>query len=278
MSSNLTARLISGLLATAALLGTAFTLRGPGLKAFASIMVIIGAFELRKIFLSEESRSQRVLFLAVTLMPLTWIVEVFYPALPSEKLLLFEIALLSLFYLSSGVLMGRELAPLSTIFSFDSKSILGLIYIGVLPWFTIHITDFQHGELWMIALLLIVFFGDTFAYFFGKLWGQTKVLPTISPKKTIMGAIGGLIGSTVAAAASSLFLPEMPLWAWLLCGPIVGFIAQIGDFSESLFKRVAHVKDSGSIMPGHGGVLDRIDGVLFAGPVFYVLISINFLA
>jgi phosphatidate cytidylyltransferase len=265
-------------LATAALLGTAFTLRGPGLKAFASIMVIIGAFELRKIFLSEESRSQRVLFLAVTLMPLTWIVEVFYPALPSEKLLLFEIALLSLFYLSSGVLMGRELAPLSTIFSFDSKSILGLIYIGVLPWFTIHITDFQHGELWMIALLLIVFFGDTFAYFFGKLWGQTKVLPTISPKKTIMGAIGGLIGSTVAAAASSLFLPEMPLWAWLLCGPIVGFIAQIGDFSESLFKRVAHVKDSGSIMPGHGGVLDRIDGVLFAGPVFYVLISINFLA
>ena len=278
MSSNLTARIVSGLLAAAALFGTAFTLRGPGLKVFGSILVILGAFELRKIFLAQVSRGQRALFMAVTLMPLTWILEVFFPALPSDKLLTFEVALLSLFFLSSGVLMGRELASPSTIFSFDSKSILGLIYIGFLPWFTIHITDFKKGELWLIALLLIVFFGDIFAYFFGKLWGQTKVLPTISPKKTIMGAVGGLMGSTLAAAASSLFLPEMPLWAWLLCGPIVGFIAQIGDFSESLFKRVAQVKDSGTIMPGHGGVLDRIDGVLFAGPVFYVLISINFLA
>ena len=276
--SNLLVRFVSGVLAAVFLFSTAYWAGVRGLKAASAIIVILAAFELRKIFLVAEPKWKATIFLAVTLMPLTWILEAFIPNLPVDKLLIFETALLSVFFLSCGVLMGRFQEQLTSIFSFDSRAVLGLIYIGVLPWFAIHLTDFPRGEYWLIALLLIVFFGDIFAYFFGRAWGHKKVLPSISPKKTVIGAFGGILGSTVAGLINSQVLPEMPLWAWVLLAPCVGFVAQIGDFSESLFKRVAQVKDSGSIMPGHGGVLDRIDGVLFAAPVFYVLVYINFLA
>ena len=271
MPSNLRVRFISGVLASVALFSTGYFWGAQGLKVLASLVVSVGIFELKKIFLNQEPRRQGFLFLSLLILPFTWILEAFFPTWPTEKILLYEVALLSIFFLSAGVLMGRQTEALSSIFSFDSKAILGLVYVGLLPWFAVHLCDLKQGSVCLISLLSIVFFGDIFAYFFGTLWGRTKVLPSISPKKTIAGAVGGLLGSALAAGVSSIFLNGAPLWAWILTGIIVGFVGQMGDFSESLFKRVAHVKDSGSIMPGHGGILDRIDGVLFAAPVFYVL-------
>jgi phosphatidate cytidylyltransferase len=129
----------------------------------------------------------------------------------------------------------------------------------------------EHGDTWFFTLLAIVFFGDTFAYFIGRATGKTKIWPLISPNKTWEGAIGGLFGSVLGAILMKfLFLYEVPALAMVLLAVFAGAAAQIGDFFESLLKRVANKKDSGSLMPGHGGILDRIDGVLFAAPFVYV--------
>jgi phosphatidate cytidylyltransferase len=116
--------------------------------------------------------------------------------------------------------------------------------------------------------LAVVFSGDTCAYLVGVLFGKTKILPLVSPKKSLQGSLGGLLGSTLAAVVCWKFMfQDKDLDNLVVLAFVSGFIAQFGDFFESLLKRVADVKDSGSIMPGHGGVLDRIDGVLFASPV-----------
>ena len=104
---------------------------------------------------------------------------------------------------------------------------------------------------------------------------KNTVAPALSPKKTIQGAAGGLLFSLVMALAFKYYLPATPFYVLAVCGLLGGTLAQIGDFFESLIKRVSGVKDSGSIMPGHGGVLDRLDGVLFAAPLFYFA-AINF--
>jgi phosphatidate cytidylyltransferase len=130
------------------------------------------------------------------------------------------------------------------------------------------ILEIPHGKVWFLTMLLIVFAGDTFAYLTGMMWGNKKILPKISPKKTIVGSIGGLVGSGVAGALSGLyFLTHVPLWGLILVSLLTGIVAQLGDLFESMLKRVANRKDSGSLMPGHGGVLDRLDGVLFGTPI-----------
>lgn len=147
----------------------------------------------------------------------------------------------------------------------------GFIYLGVLPGI-LSLTLISNSNI--VAelfgfLLLSVFAGDVSAYFAGLLLGKTKILPIISPKKTIVGCIGGLIGSVGLGSTYAYFL--LPNFGWqipTLCF-LMGLYAQTGDFLESLIKRIAGKKDSGKIMPGHGGVLDRIDGVLFAIPALY---------
>jgi phosphatidate cytidylyltransferase len=120
-------------------------------------------------------------------------------------------------------------------------------------------------------LLAVVFAGDIGAYIFGSIFGKTKIAPLLSPKKSLQGGIGGLLFSAMAAVGFSYFLPNTPVFVLFFCGLLGGLLGQVGDFFESLVKRVAGVKDSGSIMPGHGGVLDRLDGVLLAAPLFYVI-------
>lgn len=99
-------------------------------------------------------------------------------------------------------------------------------------------------------------------------------MPKISPKKSIEGSIGGLAGSMVAAIVTLSFVPKVPLWSVVILGLLVGVVAQLGDLYESMLKRVADVKDSGKLMPGHGGILDRLDGVLFASPILLLGASI----
>lgn len=150
-------------------------------------------------------------------------------------------------------------------------SALGLLYVGILPSFVMGVIQAENGDIWFFTLLAIVFFGDTFAYFIGRATGKKKIWPLISPNKTWEGAVGGVFGSILGAVLMKiLFLYEVPTLAMVLLAVVAGAAAQIGDFFESLLKRVANKKDSGSLMPGHGGILDRIDGVLFAAPFVYV--------
>jgi len=122
------------------------------------------------------------------------------------------------------------------------------------------------GAAWMICLLLVVWGYDTGAYAAGRWLGRRQLIPHISPSKTIEGVAGGIVVAIVGAAVG-LWLVGVPAWHAVLIGPVVGLAAQAGDLAESLLKRAAGRKESGFLIPGHGGMLDRVDSFLFAAPL-----------
>jgi phosphatidate cytidylyltransferase len=125
---------------------------------------------------------------------------------------------------------------------------------------------------WILLLILAVWSFDTGAYFIGRRYGQRKFLSHISPSKTYAGLIGGIVAATVVTAVMLIGLGQAPLGA-LVLGPLLSLAAQAGDLAESMLKRAAGAKDSGHLIPGHGGILDRVDSFLFAAPaaVLYVV-------
>jgi phosphatidate cytidylyltransferase len=122
------------------------------------------------------------------------------------------------------------------------------------------------GAAWGLTLVLVVWGYDTGAYLIGRAMGRTKLVTHISPSKTVEGLFGGLVAATLAAGLGAALIGLEP-WHPLIIGPLVGLAAQAGDLAESMLKRAAGRKDSGFIIPGHGGMLDRIDSFLFAAPV-----------
>jgi len=122
------------------------------------------------------------------------------------------------------------------------------------------------GAAWGLTLVLVVWGYDTGAYLTGRTIGRNKLVTHISPSKTVEGLLGGLVAATVAAGVGAALIGLEP-WHPLILGPLVGLAAQAGDLAESMLKRAAGRKDSGFIIPGHGGMLDRIDSFLFAAPV-----------
>jgi phosphatidate cytidylyltransferase len=137
--------------------------------------------------------------------------------------------------------------------------------------------EFLGGERgWILVLVLGVWAYDTGAYLIGKRFGRAKFLTHISPSKTYAGLVGGIVAATVVVTAMTMLLGESPL-VGLALGPLLGLAAQAGDLAESVLKRAAGAKDSGTLIPGHGGILDRIDSFLFAAPVvaLYVLAVVS---
>jgi phosphatidate cytidylyltransferase len=131
--------------------------------------------------------------------------------------------------------------------------------------------DFPDGPNLVFFLLLVVWLGDAGAYYTGKRFGRTKLSPRISPKKTVEGLIGGVMMSIITAVVIHLtFFPEFPMLAAIVMGAVLSVAGVIGDLAESMWKRSAAVKDSGSLIPGHGGFLDRFDSILFTAPILYV--------
>lgn len=179
----------------------------------------------------------------------------------------------SVFFLTMALLTTRTSEDLKMVLETSAMGILGFIYTGIFPGLIIRLLTQENGHVWLFALMAFVFSGDTFAYLAGRAFGKNKLLEPVSPKKTIEGSIGGLVGSAVAGALVGVFfLADHALWAVVVTAFMTGAFAQVGDLFESLIKRVAEVKDSGRIMPGHGGILDRIDGFIFAGPIYYILV------
>jgi phosphatidate cytidylyltransferase len=121
----------------------------------------------------------------------------------------------------------------------------------------------------ILLLLIIIWAGDSAAYYGGRALGRHPLAPSISPKKTVEGAVAGLAASVIAGSAVGVaMLGEAPI-RLLSASLVTAVVGQIGDLAESALKRSAGVKDSSSILPGHGGMLDRVDSLLFAAPVFY---------
>jgi phosphatidate cytidylyltransferase len=158
---------------------------------------------------------------------------------------------------------GSSLAELSAL-------ALGLLYIpGLL---TVQLNLIRNGPPWVFLLYASVWSADSMAYYVGKGIGRHKLYVEISPNKTVEGAFGSILGGVLGALIiQQLFMPGLSFFRTTLIGVVVGATTIVGDLVESMFKRDRGVKDSSHILPGHGGVLDKIDGVTFAGPVFYWL-------
>lgn len=152
-----------------------------------------------------------------------------------------------------------------------TKQLMGIIYVPLLISHLVLIRNGIDGIVWTYFLLFIVFFGDTGAFYIGSYFGRHKLSPIISPNKTIEGALGGIAANlSVGALFKYFFIPRLPWGLSLLFILIIGVVGQVGDLFESKLKRDSNIKDSGSLLPGHGGILDRIDALLFAAPVAYL--------
>jgi phosphatidate cytidylyltransferase len=164
-----------------------------------------------------------------------------------------------------------------------SSTVFGALYVGLLGAVAILTTmwtdpstagdTFWPERRWILVLLAGVWSFDTGAYLVGRAIGRRPFLPWISPKKTLEGVLGGMVVATVVVALVLAISGSSPLEA-LVLGPLLGAVAQAGDLAESLLKRAAGVKDSGTLLPGHGGILDRVDSILFAAPVLAAWVAL----
>lgn len=257
-------RVLSALVAVAILIGLYYFLGNNGLKLFTVFGVFVGGFELMKLlFKPEDSKLNRTAF--YVFLVTIFFLSSLYPHLSGSIFCLF-----SVFFCLISLVTHYKFEDLETLTHFQAKGMMGFLYMGLLPSFPILILNGPHGIIWFLMLLLVVFAGDIGAYATGVNFGRRKLMPTISPKKSLEGSVGGLISSSAMGFVISYFLPHIPVLYMVLLSLLTAVAGQLGDLFESQLKRVAGVKDSGQIMPGHGGVLDRIDGVLFACPVIYL--------
>lgn len=157
-------------------------------------------------------------------------------------------------------------SPSATLYDI-SRLVVSLVYIPLLLSYQIHLRRF--GPEWIIMLYACIWASDSMAYYIGSSFGKRKLYEAVSPNKTVAGAAGSVLGGLVGALfIRSVLINSLPVVSAVSAGMIIGGIAVAGDLVESMFKRDAGVKDSGGLIPGHGGVLDKIDSVLFAGPFF----------
>jgi phosphatidate cytidylyltransferase len=260
--NSLVTRFISAVIALALLGSIFYFLKIMGLKIAILFAVLVGAWELDKVLFRDNSTTKhRFVFYWCSVL-----IFILSSLRPQHAGLIFSFFFVcfSVFSISAA----RKNPNLNQLADLEAKAAMGFFYVGLLPSFAYQLIDIPNGIYWFTSLLAVVFAGDVGAYTVGILFGQRKIMPNISPKKTFEGAIGGLVFSLIAGLSCSYLFPEISKLHFCLLSVATGVIAQFGDYFESLLKRVANVKDSGQLMPGHGGVLDRIDGVLFGCPVF----------
>jgi phosphatidate cytidylyltransferase len=148
--------------------------------------------------------------------------------------------------------------------------LMGILYVPLLIGHLLLLRGLPHGIPWVFLVLVIVMSGDSGAYYVGCNFGKRKLYPAVSPNKSVEGSLGGVAGSLAGAfIARATFFPELSVADAILTAILLGVLGQLGDLFESLLKRSFGVKDSGTIIPGHGGILDRLDSILFAAPAAY---------
>ncbi|SDW52372.1 phosphatidate cytidylyltransferase [Marininema mesophilum] len=178
-----------------------------------------------------------------------------------------------------NILTGLVLLLLLTVVSRNrvqteeiSYLFLGSLYIGFGFSYMLQARMLSEGLSWSLLVIVMTFANDSGAYFIGRKWGSSKLWPSISPNKTVEGALGGLLCSIIASGIFVLLRPELGNFLEILAvGLLISIVGQIGDLVESAMKRSTGTKDSGTILPGHGGVLDRFDSLLLIFPVLHLL-------
>lgn len=198
-------------------------------------------------------------------------------SLPSLEILPFSISVWG-FSIILICLVYALISEKNKPFAYFSEFFFGLIYVAIpfallASFHFLNDLQIEDNEL-LIGFFIILWCNDVFAYLVGSAIGKTKLAVKISPNKTWEGTIGGIILSILSAFIISKYFFSLDVVNWLVLGLLISIFATLGDLLESKFKRQAGIKDSGKIMPGHGGVLDRFDGMILAAPVVYIYLSI----
>ncbi len=251
---DLKVRTISGLIGIAILIGV-ILLGGQFLGISILILSLIG---LREFYQALENIEYKPFYLVGSLISIGIYLSIVF----SEIINLEFVMILGILLLLASYLLDDKLE-----FKIHDLGItlLGALYIP-LSLFHIYMLD---GNLAIWLIFLIPFGSDTFAYFVGNLFGKRKLSPTISPNKSVEGAIGGVFGSVALSLIFNHYLWQGPAWKFILIGALGSVVSQMGDLIASKIKRTCHIKDYGDLIPGHGGVMDRFDSVLFSGPLIY---------
>ena len=263
-ASNLTLRLCTGALVVPPLLLLMY--RGPAWAFFVLVLIAAGlaAREFFRMTHPGDAISQGAC-IVLTLAAAAVVYQ--FPNEPRALLTLLLVTTLA------GMLLPLwRLGEISTAGIRMTAGAAGPLYIGAtLATLALLRRDLESGPSWVVLTLMFAWLADTGGYFFGRFLGKTPLYPAVSPKKTRAGFVGALFGAACGTLIAHFsFLPELPLGAGLLLAIVAGALGQLGDLAESLLKRSTGIKDSGSLVPGHGGMLDRLDALLVVGPLVYL--------
>jgi len=228
------------------------------------VFMLVGTWE----FYSLCNSIEHVKISKITAVSLALIVYLFFIALYFKQIPLMAMTLLFPLFLSFTLmeLWKKNKAPLLNI----SLLLMGIVYVSF-PFFLCIDLNLRNTESLsaVSVMFILIWTNDTMAYFVGKYFGKSLFFPRISPKKTWEGTLGGVVCTLLAGVILGLYMQEENLWFWCVASLLISVTAILGDLMESLFKRSMQVKDSGKILPGHGGILDRFDAALFSIPFFY---------
>jgi phosphatidate cytidylyltransferase len=167
-------------------------------------------------------------------------------------------------------------SPREQAFTNWAWTMAGILYIGWMLSHWVELRSLEAGKELVFWAMFTTFASDTSAFFVGRAWGKHALAPSISPGKTWEGAIGGLLGSVIASLILGTIFPlPFSYWQIALLGGIISLFAQLGDLAESMLKRNTGIKDTGKLIPGHGGILDRIDSLIFTGVVVYYCVVLG---
>jgi len=246
-----------------------------GLPWFATLIaavVVVGTFEFYHAVSNSGKGHPLTYFgllwaLALVLSPLS----LHYRSFNALPLIMTLAVVISLFWL-----LYRS--PREEAFHNWAWTVAGVLYVGWMLSYWVNLRGLEDGMNWVYLALFTTFANDTGAFFVGRAWGKHHLASGISPGKTWEGALGGLLSAIVAAIAISkipiLFSPfPFEHWQLILLSFLISLFAQFGDLVESLFKRNVEAKDSGKLLPGHGGILDRFDSLIFTGVVVYYYVT-----
>ncbi|TSA29412.1 MAG: phosphatidate cytidylyltransferase [Ignavibacteriales bacterium] len=268
--NNLSTRVIVGLIGIPLLVVLSLIGKIPFLILVLAIG-LVSYFEFTRMMRNKHSYTNKLIgYLSVAVI----IVNEYKPIIDYHILLLLITALLLLFEL----FRNKDSAVSNT-----GSTLLGIFYIGFFSAAIIDLREFYRDSVFtypqggylIISILASIWICDSAAYFIGSAYGKHKLLPRVSPNKSWEGAIAGFVFAIAGMIAAHEFILDfMELKDIIVIGFIVGLFGQIGDLIESLIKRDSHVKDSSSIIPGHGGILDRFDSLLFTAPVVYFYLTL----
>ncbi len=272
-------RLISGVVGGALLLGIVFL--GNQFYAFSLLigfLVTMASLEYANL-LKKQAISPRVGTMLALSLTMIMTIHILLSRTEVDVFRIFPLAeqvLLLIIVISFFVSFGRALLKKERVNGLvnAAANFLGTVYIGLMFAYILLLRFLPgvDGLNYVLFIFFVIWVNDSLAYFTGRAFGKHKLCPSISPKKTIEGSVGGIIGGTLMAVILSYYW-QKPLLPMFFLGLLVSVAGQFGDLVESIIKRNAAVKDSGFFLPGHGGVLDRFDSLLFAAPVVYYYVQ-----